>query len=266
MRRTLLDMTQSILSEMDGDEVNSIADTTESLQVANIIKTKYYDLIARGSLPEQTMFLSLDSSGDLAKPVLMTIPEAVSRIDWVKYLNESNPPAVYNYVNIMTNQEFLDYTDGFNTDESYVGTFSFTEDGNTFTFKYRNDHQPTYCTVVENNYLIFDSYDETLDSTLQASKTIAAGVKVSLFLMQDNFIPDLEDNQFALLYNEAKALAFYELKQMPNSKAEQEIKRQWSSVGRNKSIVNKPTYFDQLPNFGRQGRTATWNRMRWMRP
>ena len=44
---TLLNMTQNILSEMDSDEVNGIADTVESTQVAHIIETMYYDLTAR---------------------------------------------------------------------------------------------------------------------------------------------------------------------------------------------------------------------------
>jgi len=37
MKSTVLDMTQSILSGLGSDEVNSISDTTESLQVAEVI-------------------------------------------------------------------------------------------------------------------------------------------------------------------------------------------------------------------------------------
>ena len=42
---TLLDMTQDILSDIDSDEVNSISDTPDSLQVAGIIKSSFYDMI-----------------------------------------------------------------------------------------------------------------------------------------------------------------------------------------------------------------------------
>ena len=38
MKRTLLEMTQDILSAIDADEVNSIDDTVEATQVATIIK------------------------------------------------------------------------------------------------------------------------------------------------------------------------------------------------------------------------------------
>ena len=41
---TVLDMTQKILSSMDSDDVNSISDTEESLQVVDIIEDTYHDM------------------------------------------------------------------------------------------------------------------------------------------------------------------------------------------------------------------------------
>ena len=57
MKYTLLEMTQDILSNMSSDEVNSISDTTESLQVATIIKQKYFDLISRVNRPEHDQLI-----------------------------------------------------------------------------------------------------------------------------------------------------------------------------------------------------------------
>jgi len=74
--------------------------------------------------------------------------------------------------------------------------------------------------------------------------------------MTDNFITDMEDYKFPLLVNEAKSLAFFELKQSVHPKAEQEAKRQWSNVSKTKSLTDKPTYFEQLPNFGRRPMTG----------
>lgn len=173
----------------------------------------------------------------------------------------------YRYVTILPIEQFLDMVNRFNTSEDDVGTFTFTESGNSFTFNYKSDTQPKYCTFIENYYVIFDSYDEDFDSTLQASKTLIFGSKVTPFVLSDSHVPDLDDNQFPLLLNEAKALAFYELKQTPHAKAEQEIKRQWSTVQKKKAVVNKPAYFDQLPNFGRYPRSFTGSTSvnRWMR-
>jgi len=69
--------------------------------------------------------------------------------------------------------------------------------------------------------------------------------------MADSFEPDIDPEQVPLLLNEAKSLAYFELKQTPHVKAEQEAKRQWSSLQKDKSVDNKPSYFDQLPNYGR---------------
>jgi len=40
---------------------------------------------------------------------------------------------------------------------------------------------------------------------------------------------------------------------MTHPQAEREIKRQWGTLQKDKSLVDKPSYFDQLANFGRAG-------------
>ncbi len=357
MKSTLLDMTQNILSALGSDEVNSISDTTEAMQVAQIIKNKYYDIIARGNLPEHEEFFQLDPPLDATAPVLMYIPDGVSKMEYLKYFNTNvgtdtnttqhginvdlpvqtppwftnsdtssvvstgmktftvedddlniiqgdsciaasganmlfgvvedytgytltvnvlnkigrgtfdewniykndsmNPPPGYQYVTVLPPQQFIDHVSQFNPYEQDVQSFVFTDSynsiNNNFTFYYKNRQQPQYCTVISNYYVVFDAYDMTQDVTLQAAKTLAWGQVIPNFTMEDGFIPDLDDPQFPLLLNEAKSLAFFELKQQVHTKADQEIKRQWSTVQKNKSIANKPSYFDQLPNFGRYG-------------
>lgn len=272
-KQTLLELTQNVLSRLDSDEVNSIGDTTESMQVARIIQNKYYDILTRGNLPEQDVLFQLDASTDATKPTQMTTPAGCSRTDWIKYFNQddaSGAAAGYTYVTSLPMDQFLDMVNRFNPTDSNVGTFTFTEGTYSFTLYYKNDFQPKYCTVIENRYVLFDSYNSTFDSTLQTSKTLVFGQIVTPFQLIDSFIPDMDDNQFPLLLNEATSLAFYELKQTPHIKADQEIKRQWSTVQRNKSIDNKPTYFDQIPSFGRVPRTGGYcsggyGAYKWMR-
>src|SRR6266550_2206168 len=87
MKYTLLDMTQNILSRMSSDEVNSISDSPESLQVANIIKNKYFDIVNRVNLPEHDQLLQLDPSIDATSPVLMYVPDGVADLKWLKYFD-----------------------------------------------------------------------------------------------------------------------------------------------------------------------------------
>lgn len=348
---TLLEMTQDILSSMSSDEVSSISDTVESLQVAKIVRNKYYDIITRTGMPENKELFQFTASGDSTKPTLMYMPSQVGNIEWVKYFDSNTSDAAsgtgfhainedievtshwatsstssvligtgsktftveagleiavsdsvvmtastnsmfgtvtsyssttlvvnvtsvigsgtyaswiiastsnfsipgYLYVTPLPQQQFLDHVHSFNpADTSTVGSFLFTEGSSTFTFYYKLGRQPTYYTVLENYYILFDSYDDTQDSTLQASKTLVYGTRTPTFTLSDAFTPDLDDNKFALLLNEAKAWAFYELKQQPHQLAMQETKRQWNTLQRNKSINGTPTAFSALPSFGRR--------------
>lgn len=248
-------MVQSILSSMSSDEVNSISDTTESLQVAEILKQTYFNILSRSKLPIQQEMFQLNASTDSTQPVLMYRPDQVAKMDWIKYFDgsSSSSPPEYKYVTILPVTQFLDIVNGFNTDETDVESFTFTANSESFTFNYKNAKQPQFCTAIENYYIIFDSFDASIETTLQASKTQCWGEVLPTWFNVDGFIPDFDDQQFPLLLNEAKALAFYELKQQPHAKAEQEARRQWGTLQKDKSLTNKPSYFDQLPNFGRNG-------------
>lgn len=354
MKLTNLDYVQSILSSLGSDEVNSISDTTESLQVAEILRTTYFNIIARTDLPSQKQLIQLDPSLDANHPVLMFVPDGISKIEWLKYFNTNifsgtdvnehdinvdivpstdwtttsstsilmgsgskaftvasstlpitvgqgvlaqsginsmigtvvsyigttltmnvtaitgagtfaswiissyngTPIPGYEYVTILPNRQFIDMVNTFNPSETDIRSFTLSVDVNNFpgdfTFYYKSDKQPQFCTILSNYYVVFDSYDSTQDSTLQASKTMAEGEIIPTWSMTDSFIPNLDERQVPLLLNEAKSLAFFELKQSAHPKAEQAAKRQWNAVQRDKSIIDRPGYFDQLPNFGRR--------------
>lgn len=279
---TLLDMTQNILSSLDSDEVNSISDTTEALQVANIIKNTWMNIVARADLPEHLEMFRLDASTDATNPVLMYKPSNVDTIKWIKYYDESlpnfdgtgyihdlntdiqqqppqnsNPDLNYKWIDILPVDTFLRRVNQLNPYADEVESYTL----NGITLRYKNNKQPQYCCVMSDYYILFDSYDSTIEDTLQHSKTQCYGQIIPEFNLVDNFIPLLDDYQFPLLLNEAKSLAFFELKQTVHQKAEQESKRQWSSLQKDKSVVNKPTYFNQIPDYGRQGQyrnTPTW--------
>ena len=88
--QTVSAMVQNILSRMSSDEVNSIGDTTESQQVAQLLQNKYYDIVARGSLTIDETLFQLTPSDNANNPVQMLLPAGVSRIDWLQYF-DTNP-------------------------------------------------------------------------------------------------------------------------------------------------------------------------------
>jgi len=250
MKLTLLDMVQSILSAMGSDEVNSYSDTAESRQVAEIVRRVYFNIINRAQLPEHNDLFSLDPSGDITMPVLMYKPSNVGRIDWIKYdkndLGVVAEPA-YADVFVIPLPQFLSMTHMLNIDETYVDSMVLDQQ----TYYFRNDIQPTYCTIVKDHYIIFDSYNTLVDATIQESKTQCFGQLIPVFTLDDSFTPSMDDQQFPLFLNECISLAFAELKQMTNEKVEQESRRQWVRLQSGKHLT-KPNYFDDLPDYGRR--------------
>lgn len=286
MKLTNLQYVQNILSSLGSDEVNSVSDTTESLQVLEILKSTYYNVLARSPLPEHTQLIQLDPSLDTSIPVMMYLPAGVKRVEWLKYFDNNNlpnaddngfihdlnldvtpsvgvPGAVpgYTYVTILPNAQFIDMVNSMNPNLDNVGSFTFTNSKNsfpgTYTFYFRDDKQPQFCTVISDYYVIFDSYDSQVDATLQNSKTMAYGEVTPIWSNEDDYIPNIDEEQVPLLLNEAKAMAYFEIKQSAHPKAEQFAKRQWSAMQKTKSRTNVPTPFDSLPDFGRHSPNAT---------
>jgi len=277
MKYTLLELTQNLLSAMDSDEVNSIADTTEARQVAEVIRTAYFNIVARADPGAHKQLFRLDASGDNLLPVLMIVNESYRSIEWIKYNRSTNenPEANYQYVSIIPNQQFYDMSHALNSEDDNVVEveLEISGDANNHSIWVRNDKFPDYCTILPNweddennrNVVIFDSFDFDEEDTLQSERVLCGGIAYPQFELSDSFTPDLDEQQFPLLLNEAKALAFFELKQQPHEKAEQESRRQWRTLQRTKSVVSVPSSFDQFPDFGRRGNTNSTGFPRWMR-
>ena len=82
---TLLDITQDILNDISGDEVNSIDDTVESVQVAAIVRSTFFDMMTTRSWPHTRRLLQLVASGSTSLPVYMTFTENLKELIMINY-------------------------------------------------------------------------------------------------------------------------------------------------------------------------------------
>lgn len=243
MQKTLLEIVQEILSDMDGDEVNSHTDTTESLQVANIVQNTYWDIVSQTSFPKMYRPFELTASGDISKPNLMTLPSTFSNIAWIKYDESTtdNLQAGYRKVEFLELVDFLAMMHTMDATDTNVTVYDFTLDtGDTMEMRCYNNKPPTYYTSIDEHNLFFDSYDSDTESTLQSEKSLAFGEKIPIFTMSDSFTPDLPPKQFTILRNEAKATAFATLKQATNANAERKARRGWITSQKTSRQVNNP--------------------------
>lgn len=240
MKYTLLQLVQRIMESLTSDEVNSYNDTEESLAVANIIKECYFDIVGMNDLPNRQDVFQLQASGDSTKPTLMYVPEFAMTLERVKYNNDTSSNPSWYDVQYIDFDEFLAITGSLDVDENTVDSMAIkNSQGQTFTFKFRNDRLPTYYTSFDDDTLLFDSYDSAVNSTLAGSKTTCWGMITPTFTMSDSFTPDLDARQFQLLLQSAKAQAFLEIKQIENPKAEKKERKNQIMVSRTKHKVDR---------------------------
>lgn len=260
MQYTLLELTQSVLSSMDSDEISSISDTVESQQVVEVIKSVYDDIISRSDLKSNSTLFNLLPSNDNTKPILMQKPPGIDKIEWIKYntADLGDTDTQWNYMRYATPEEFLNMMHSQNSSADNMGSFTQTFDSYNIIFVYRNDIKPTWFTSFDDNYIFFDAYDMTVDTTLQSSKTIGYGTKISDFVKSDTYVPKLHPQQFSLLLSEAKSLAWAELKQTVHAKAEAMARKNWVHLQKTRDQVPDPDSFyggdhnfTKLPNFAR---------------
>src|SRR5690554_8088400 len=98
MKKTLLQLVQDILSASDGDEVNSIFDTVESTQVANIVRTTYEAMMTNRSWPHLEKLVTLPPSFDPGRPTHLYLPDNVKTLLSLNYTNSTEALRKYQQV------------------------------------------------------------------------------------------------------------------------------------------------------------------------
>lgn len=241
-KMTLNEMTRNILSAMDSDDVNSISDTVESLQVANEIITTYYENYAGRVVPSLESLIKLDALADSTKPTFMKIPSGVKSIKWIRY----NGVLVRN----QKPEEFLDDSYNYKTNTMLIADPSMSAN-----FYILTDQDPTKWTTFDNEYIVFNSYDSTVDSTLQQTKTTCWGQHDPIFPLEDDaYAPYLKGDDYPGLLADAKAWCFQNYKQVSNAKAETVARRQRVRQQNDLWHANQRVPSSRGPNYGRRGR------------
>lgn len=247
---TLLEIVQDILSDMDSDTVNSITDSAESLQVAQIVKTTFFEIITEGEWPHLGGLFQITASADNTHPTSMILPDNVRYVEWLKY-NKKKDIAdrdVYSSVAYLEPEEFLTLL---NQRDSTSASVTPVVNSNAVTLFILNDTAPTYYTSFDNDTIVFDSFDLSLEDTLQVSKIQCYGYREPTFSVTDTFIPDLPSKAFPYLLAEAKSVSFNVLKQAANPKEEQRSTRQRRRLSQDRWRLEGGISY---PNYGRRGK------------
>lgn len=260
---TLLEIVQDVHNDLNLDLVNTIGDTPDSLRVAQIAKTTYYEFIARRDWPHLRSLSRLNNSVNLSQPNALILPENVSRIEWIRYnrRHQTNPRNIYEYIHYLYPDQFMQVCTDLDINRPNVQEVE-TADGALFYI--RNDKFPEYWTSFDDNIVYFDSYDSEVEDTLTGSNSQVLMYRTPSWSSQDDFVPDLPVEAFPGYIAEVKSVASLKINEIQDVKSEQQAARQQRRLSnqawRAEGGIRKPN-FGRIPTVA-QSRYC-FHRGRW---
>lgn len=249
---TVLYIVQRILSDADGDIVNGIADTVESQQVADLVKDVFDQLVEQYDLSLHNTLQQLSATGS-STPTIMTRPEGFHDIQWVEYdarLTAAVTAPRYQRITYRTPDDFMRLTALRTLSDSTVEAMTLPDSGHIVQI--RNDVQPTYYTMLDGyDDLVFDSYNNTLETNLQTSKSLAFGTLLPTLTLTDTAVPNLPQHLMVLLKREVRAMYFDLYKDGLTAEVDRTRRRAEVRAQRQRRIIRN-TDNDNGPNYGRK--------------
>lgn len=253
-KMTVLEIVQDILNDIDSDEVNSVDDTGEAVQVAQIVKSTYIAMMTNKNWPHTKRLIQVNPSGDSALPTHMTLQQEIKELCFINYdcaKETDGTRRLFKEVKYVEPDDFLRMSNNRDNTQTVISTI--IDPSSLTPLNIRNDQAPTYFTSFDDSTFVFDSYDSSLDDTLQKHKIQVYAYIVPEFIIQDDFVPDLPVHAFTKLLEEAKSRAAIKIRQVADQKAEQESRRQGAWLSRKDFRVAGGIKY---PNYGRNGKCA----------
>lgn len=249
---TLLDIVNHILNSTDSELVDSISDTTESEQVAEVIKGTFYNIVSNKNWEGHRTAFQLSSYGDSSKPTHMKLPNSIREVLVVNYNKRklSDTTDRYQSCSYLRPDEFLKMTNSSSGSDNTITVV----DPSGISLTIKDNVAPSYYTSFDDETIVFDSYDSELEATLIAAKTQCMGYTHPHFVLEDSYVPDLPEDAMMYLIEDSKSTASLVLRQMADEKAEQRSNKQRRWLSRKSWRVNGAV---KTPDYGRRSGAYT---------
>lgn len=191
---TLLEAVQVCLQYSGSFEVSSIFDTDESERTATLAKEVHSRIQSRIRDNQFSSRAStLESVIDpLSAPNYLRIPDDVQRVQEsiIRYNVSDVATPQYRTLKCVSNQEFFDLVSR-GTGDNYVLV---TDPSGGATYNVRSDKDPEYYTTFDGEYVAFDSWNLSKETTLHEQKSLVVVNEADTFLIDDDFIIPLPDH------------------------------------------------------------------------
>lgn len=246
-KKTVLEYVQGALNIMDSDQVDSIADTEESMQVANLLRDVYDELMTRQekgwSFLNRT--IQLEASVDTSQPTRLVLPERTRHLKKLWYNVSDEAGKVKNReIKYVCPEDFI-CRFGTPGDTRQLVT---TPEG--ISFYVFNDRMPSFYTSFDDRVLYLDSFDSSVETTLTSSRAVAFANVLPELIVEDEHVPDLPLDMVPLLTSTLNAAASLTFRQMASAPDETRARRQIAQLRRTESKLTRERYYHNA--FGRR--------------
>ena len=244
IKKTLLEIVQNILSDLDSEDVNSISDSVEAAQIANVVENTFYNIVSTREIPEHHSLIKLTALSDTNFPTHFSYPDNVKGVSGLWYDVSSDSSFEYREITYVDPRDFLSRLGSPSTNYTLV-----SDKVAGTKMRIGNNKMPNFYTSFDDQYIVMDSHDGSIDSTLMETKIRVMGYTIPIFSISDSYVPDLDAEMFQYLVNESKSVCFSLFKGGPDPKIDQAARRQKSYV---QNDMHKTTQSNKRNLYGKR--------------
>lgn len=251
-KRNLLEIVNDVAASLDYEEVSDIGDTPESEQIVRIARSAFNQLSVDSDWSHQRVLSALTALDDPDHPNALAIPDNIIEVYEIKYDKREFGETRKNFEHVpfyVYPQDFLDCVlDRDDTDDDI--TLYDTPGDNSISLPIRTDRAPEFCTTFDDKYVVFDSFDSEVDSTLQQSKNMVIGLSSASWQNTNTFVPDMPARMFPVFLAKVRVLANQYLRQVTSREDLHDLRSGINRLRRKQRLTQQ----HRRPNYGRKAR------------
>ena len=208
--QTNLSMVQNILSSMDSDNVNSISDTEEAMQVETVIQETYENITSRRQWEFLRKTRQLENVSDVTRPTKFKIPDNVTRVTCFRYkaFKENTDPQEFSWKELkyLLPCDFIDHVQSRNiTQLDAEGRAITSLNDDSVEMYIITDVEPEFWTSFDDKFIYLDNWVQADSNTVVQGRTSVTVVEQQPFVTGDTAIQALPPEMFPLLVSESKS-------------------------------------------------------------
>jgi len=230
MKTNLRDLVKQTLSRMNSDSVVNIDDTEESRQIALICRHVYEELEVIRKWGHKTELVEIEENA--GERLSLIIPDDVARVFKVQYkITDASGGTCNRDLTYIRPDEWLDKVQCNDSTDDNMQSLFITQSENPgayfVQFYAPNNKDPEYWTSIDDEYLVFDSYNVDVDTGgIDPDKTIVLGQKLWSFdETDDTQVIEIPSSDWPLYRNMVLSRAYLEIKQTNHPGADAVVRR-----------------------------------------